>query len=72
METLSRSGGDAPGQPARLREIPYNYTSLSDREIVIRLLGAAAWDVLGALRLRVSMLVGAPARPHQTTRWKCR
>ena len=27
--------------PARLREIPYNYTSFSDREIVIRLLGAA-------------------------------
>ena len=24
----------------RLREIPYNYTSFSDREIVIRLLGA--------------------------------
>ena len=23
----------------RLREIPYNYTSYSDREIVIRLLG---------------------------------
>src|SRR6187399_1918744 len=35
---------------ARLREIPYNYTSFSDREIVIRLLGAAAWDVLDALR----------------------
>jgi FAD/FMN-containing dehydrogenase/Fe-S oxidoreductase len=40
----------APEPPARLREIPYNYTSLSDREIVIRLLGAAAWDVLGSLR----------------------
>jgi len=25
---------------ARLREIPYNYTSFSDREIVIRLLRA--------------------------------
>jgi len=36
--------------PARLREIPYNYTSLSDREIVIRLLGPPAWDVLGSLR----------------------
>ena len=30
--------------PARLREIPYNYTSFSDREIVIRLLGASAWE----------------------------
>jgi hypothetical protein len=34
----------------RLREIPYNYTSFSDREIVIRLLGAAAWDTLLGLR----------------------
>src|SRR5512138_3712080 len=34
----------------RLREIPYNYTSFSDREIVIRLLGRAMWDVLGELR----------------------
>ena len=28
-------------EPVRLREIPYNYTSFSDREIVIRLLGAS-------------------------------
>ncbi len=35
---------------SRLREIPYNYTSFSDREIVIRLLGAARWDLLNALR----------------------
>ena len=35
---------------ARLREIPYNYTSFSDREIVIRLLGAPLWDVLSELR----------------------
>ena len=35
---------------ARLREIPYNYTSFSDREIVIRLLGAEAWRVLDELR----------------------
>jgi FAD/FMN-containing dehydrogenase/Fe-S oxidoreductase len=35
---------------SRLREIPYNYTSLADREIVIRLLGEAAWDVLDGLR----------------------
>ncbi|MEP7294864.1 MAG: FAD/FMN-binding oxidoreductase [Burkholderiales bacterium] len=34
----------------RLREIPYNYTSFSDREIVIRLLGARAWEVLSRLR----------------------
>ncbi len=35
---------------ARRREIPYNYTSFSDREIVIRLLGARAWEVLSRLR----------------------
>ena len=34
----------------RLREIPYNYTSLSDREIVVRLLGADAWDIVNGLR----------------------
>ncbi len=34
----------------RLREIPYNYTSFSDREIVIRLLGHNAWDTLQSLR----------------------
>jgi FAD/FMN-containing dehydrogenase/Fe-S oxidoreductase len=34
----------------RLREIPYNYTSFSDREIVIRLLGSDAWDTLNRLR----------------------
>jgi FAD/FMN-containing dehydrogenase/Fe-S oxidoreductase len=40
------SGTDAP----RLREIPYNYTSFSDREIVIRLLGADMWQLLHELR----------------------
>ena len=34
----------------RLREIPYNYTSFSDREIVIRLLGDDAWRALDELR----------------------
>jgi len=37
------------GEP-RLREIPYNYTSFSDREIVIRLLGEPMWQVLDELR----------------------
>src|SRR3569623_1039081 len=43
---------DAPSGTAstRLREIPYNYTSFSDREIVIRLLGEAAWPILDELR----------------------
>ena len=39
-----------PESPTRLREIPYNYTSFSDREIVIRFLGEAMWDVLQTLR----------------------
>ena len=36
--------------PTRLREIPYNYTSFSDREIVIRLLGEENWLILDSLR----------------------
>ncbi|MHB1579605.1 MAG: DUF3683 domain-containing protein, partial [Acidithiobacillus ferrooxidans] len=36
----------------RLREIPYNYTSFSDAEIVHRLLGADAWRLLEDLRDR--------------------
>ncbi|NBW47980.1 MAG: DUF3683 domain-containing protein, partial [Betaproteobacteria bacterium] len=46
--------------PQRLREIPYNYTSFSDREIVIRLLGARAWDLLS--RLRQERQTGRSAR----------
>ncbi|MBT6914580.1 MAG: DUF3683 domain-containing protein, partial [Candidatus Marinimicrobia bacterium] len=34
----------------RIREIPYNYTSFSDREIVIRFLGEEMWAVLNELR----------------------
>ena len=34
----------------RIREIPYNYTSFTDREIVIRFLGEDMWDVLNKLR----------------------
>jgi len=44
---------EAPAQLAtspRLREIPYNYTSLADREIVIRLLGEDAWRLIEDLR----------------------
>jgi FAD/FMN-containing dehydrogenase/Fe-S oxidoreductase len=36
--------------PTRLREIPYNYTSFSDREIVMRLLGEDSWRTLDELR----------------------
>ncbi len=34
----------------RIREIPYNYTSFSDREIVIRFLGKDMWETLNTLR----------------------
>ncbi len=36
--------------PHRIREIPYNYTSFSDREIVLRFLGEETWQVIEGLR----------------------
>jgi FAD/FMN-containing dehydrogenase/Fe-S oxidoreductase len=36
--------------PKRIREIPYNYTSFSDREIIIRFLGEEMWDAVQVLR----------------------
>ncbi|AWI54223.1 FAD-linked oxidase [Aquabacterium olei] len=47
--TAQAADAHAAGQP-RLREIPYNYTSFSDREIVQRLLGQRVWEVLSQLR----------------------
>ncbi len=44
---LVQQHGDAPN---RLREIPYNYTSFSDREIVSRVLGEDAWQIVDELR----------------------
>jgi FAD/FMN-containing dehydrogenase/Fe-S oxidoreductase len=41
---------EADAVAVRLREIPYNYTSFSDREIVLRLLGPRAWAILDQLR----------------------
>ena len=35
---------------ARIREIPYNYTSYSDREIIIRFLGEQSWHIIEKLR----------------------
>ncbi len=46
LSLLATTTDDAP----RLREIPYNYTSFSDREIVLRLLGEHAWALLDGLR----------------------
>jgi len=49
--TLNQMAAAQAAEPApRLREIPYNYTSFSDREIVIRLLGERAWMLLDRLR----------------------
>ncbi|MDF1480612.1 DUF3683 domain-containing protein [Extensimonas sp. H3M7-6] len=62
-------------EAVRLREIPYNYTSFSDREIVIRLLGAAAWGLLDQLRKerrsmssrsRICAVVRIPPRGSRT------
>ena len=39
----------AETQP-RIREIPYNYTSFSDREIAIRFLGESCWRLIEDLR----------------------
>ena len=45
---------------SRLREIPYNYTSFSDREIVVRLLGEDAWQML--VDLQTERRTGRSAR----------
>lgn len=50
LDHLTTTLGPAAQVNERIREIPYNYTSFSDREIVIRLLGARAWGVLERLR----------------------
>ncbi|MFN5448754.1 MAG: DUF3683 domain-containing protein, partial [Burkholderiales bacterium] len=41
---------DPARNSARLREIPYNYTSFSDREIVLRVLGQEGWALISELR----------------------
>ncbi|MFO1263581.1 MAG: FAD/FMN-binding oxidoreductase [Rhodoferax sp.] len=49
-QILAAAGHPVPRTHERIREIPYNYTSFSDREIVIRLLGGPAWGLLNQLR----------------------
>ncbi|MBE9564343.1 MAG: DUF3683 domain-containing protein, partial [Proteobacteria bacterium] len=44
----------------RIREIPYNYTSYSDREIIIRFLGEKCWRLIE--KLRGSRRTGRSAR----------
>ena len=50
LNHLLLAHGTQPHVHERIREIPYNYTSFSDREIVIRLLGDSSWDLLNQLR----------------------
>ena len=50
LQELNVFADNAKHTEARIREIPYNYTSFSDREVVIRLLGARAWELLNLLR----------------------
>lgn len=49
-DTRSAAGANAHDTGLRIREIPYNYTSFSDREIVVRLLGKEAAHLLDELR----------------------
>src|SRR5471032_2610990 len=60
--SLAAVATPAQAHPAapRLREIPYNYTSFSDREIVLRLLGSRSWEILN--RLREERQTGRSAR----------
>ncbi len=56
MPAYPQMSGRMPREPmsehptTRIREIPYNYTSFSDREIVIRFLGTELWEVIEGLR----------------------
>ncbi|MGB4116966.1 MAG: FAD/FMN-binding oxidoreductase [Polaromonas sp.] len=50
LEELNVFAVNAKADESRIREIPYNYTSFSDREVVIRLLGVRAWNLLNQLR----------------------
>jgi FAD/FMN-containing dehydrogenase/Fe-S oxidoreductase len=60
LDRLLAAAGQTPHAHERIREIPYNYTSFSDREIVMRLLGARAWELL--LQLRGERRTGRSAR----------
>jgi len=49
-----------PQMTSPIREIPYNYTSFSDREIIIRFLGKESWNTIN--RLRSQRVTGRSAR----------
>ncbi len=60
LNQLANLAGEPHSAQERIREIPYNYTSFSDREIVIRLLGERVWDLV--LQLRGERRTGRSAR----------
>ena len=60
LHPLPGAAAHVPHEHTRIREIPYNYTSFSDREIVIRLLGERSWEALN--RLREERRTGRSAR----------
>ena len=60
LNPLPGAATHVPHEHPRIREIPYNYTSFSDREIVIRLLGERSWEALN--RLREERRTGRSAR----------
>ena len=60
LNPLPGAATHVPHEHTRIREIPYNYTSFSDREIVIRLLSERSWEVLN--RLREERRTGRSAR----------
>ena len=60
LDQLANLAGDPTPAHERIREIPYNYTSFSDREIVIRLLGERVWGLV--LQLRGERRTGRSAR----------
>ncbi|MCX7246859.1 MAG: DUF3683 domain-containing protein, partial [Burkholderiales bacterium] len=60
LNPLPGAAAHVPHEHTRIREIPYNYTSFSDREIVIRLLGERSWEALN--RLREERRTGRSAR----------
>ncbi len=60
MTTTHPDTPQPAADPVRVREIPYNYTSFSDREIVIRLIGEDAWALLDSLR--AEQITGRSAR----------
>lgn len=54
----------------RIRKIPYNYTS--DREIVLRILGAEGWELIDTLMSgALAALRACCLRSSGTSGWSC-